>query len=196
MRRLKYISWVCLAPLSIISMVAIPSKTLSGQQRLLAGSDKYKSKLYLDSAILLYKRYTIIVKKHNDSPGEDITVITKASKKCSIIDIPEAYSAQYFSGLKQNKVVIDAGTGNLRRNFIYDLKKDRLVDSIYHVLGAIKICNQRLYYLAMMSDSRIKKMNLPVCSNPGMELSGYVEYAYYNFITRKTRPTGKYECLN
>jgi hypothetical protein len=166
------------------------------QKNLVVGSDIPKSNSCKDSCIIVYKKYTVITKAHGDLPGEDIVVIYDSSKSRLNIDVKAYFNIQYFQGLVADKVIIDAGTSVRRKNYIYDLKKQCVIDSMEVVLiEDPKISDGKLYYTKVMTEDRIKKLHLPPCNYTNMEFNGWVEYMYYDLMANKTISLEKYECI-
>ncbi|MFH2144251.1 MAG: hypothetical protein ABIJ97_17625 [Bacteroidota bacterium] len=160
---------------------------------LLKGSDKYLSFDCTDSCVFTYKHYTIVTIDHTKSCGEKIIFINNNTKSRTILDVKANYNAQYFYGLFGDKIIIDAGTGTIRTNYIYCIKNKVIIDSIENIYHRSKIINDKLYFETMMDKKKIEELKLPECNYP-VENSGYWEERYYNFKTRKIIVTGKYEC--
>jgi hypothetical protein len=145
--------------------------------------------------VIEFDNYTVITKNHKESCGEYIIVVYKKEKRKLSIDVKDDYKAQYFNGMHGDKIIIDVGTGTIRRNFIFDLKQREVVDSIDNILDDSKILDDKLYYMSSMSAEKVNELKLPICENINLENSGYFEEYYYDFKTRKIISTGKYQCI-
>lgn len=178
-----------------ICSIDLWSQTNVSQKFLVVGSDSPKSNSCKDSCVIDYDNYTVITKAHKDSPGEEIIVINDSSKSRINIDVKNYYNAQYFIGLVGDKVLIDVGTSIMRLNYIYDLKKQCKLDSMLFYPNPVKIINNKLYYTTVMTQEKVKQLNLPSCDYTNLEFNGYVEDMYYDLKTRKITSLEKYECI-
>jgi len=159
----------------------------------MVGADKPIRNACNDSCVISYNAFTIVTKPHKEAVGEDIFVILKKNGKREKIDVKD--DAQYFYGAYKNKIIVDVGTGSIRRNFIYDVSKHILTDSIDMILDDSKIVNGKINYLAMMNKERVDSLHLPVCEDTGMETNGYYEEFNYDIATGMKVSTGKYKCM-
>jgi hypothetical protein len=188
---------------TIFSFILIPTivydsfgQGIDNHNKLIVGTDEFVSNTCFDSCIYEYTDYTVITKAHSDSPGEGIVITIKKNILKSYIDVRDEYKAQYFGGIVNDKAIIDVGTGLIRTIFIYDLTSKCLVDSIKSIVDEPKVINGKLFYSTMMAKDKVKAMNLPLCDNPDIEFSGYVEYIYYNFMNGKKTSSNEYKCIN
>lgn len=141
-----------------------------------------------------YKNYRVAVVQNSDKTTIDLYNL---DKKTSTLVYTEELENVFFSGLFDHFLIIDAGTSNIRTNYIYDFLKKKIIDTldIITVSNAPSIKNGKLLYTRITSDETIKKLNLPICDNPDLEFSGYVEDMYYDFKTGKKTSTGKIYCV-
>jgi hypothetical protein len=175
---------------SLDSLGQINPKTLT------LGSEEFVKNICNDTCIIVYKSYTVITHPHNSSPGEEILITDNNNKRKNFIDVKDEYKAQYFSGIINDKAIINVETGLIISVFIYDLKAQRLVDSLYGIFDEPIVLDDKLYYSIIMTNEEVKRLNLPICDNPNKEFSGYVEYMYYDLKNRKVTSSGKLKCIN
>jgi hypothetical protein len=162
---------------------------------LLQGSDASLKMVCQDSCEIGYQDYTIATKPHTDAPGEDIMVTNNMTKAKTIIEIKEADGAQYFNGLVGTYAVIDIGTGNIRDLAIYDLKTNKVASILQGIINDASVINGKLSYTTLLADDKVKALKLPPCSNLDLEISGYTETMTYDFVTKKSVSTQKYDCI-
>lgn len=182
---------------TFLLLFALISNSCFSQDKLptMVGSDIYLSNYCKDSCVIDYEKYRVVTKTHSNALGEEIVVFYKINNLRVTIDVKDEYCAQYFYGLYGDKIIIDAGTGTIRSNFIYDLGKQRIVDSIDNILDDSRIVNGKLYYMSPMSDERARVLKLTSCEKSDVENNGYSEEFRYDFNTHKITSTGKYICI-
>jgi hypothetical protein len=167
------------------------------QKTLTPGSEEIIKNSCNDTCIIVYKSYTVITHPHNGSCGEDIIITeNNNNKRVNIIDVKDEYKAQYFSGIINDKAIINVETGLIISVFIYDLKSQRLVDSLKDIFNEPIVVDDKLYYSVILTKDKIKRLDLPTCDNPNLEFSGYIEFMYYNLENRNITSAGKFKCIN
>lgn len=157
------------------------------------GTEKYISADCNDSCVITYKNYTIVTSNHINTNGENIILINNNEKSRTVIDVGASYNAQFYGGLYGDKLIIDAGTGTIRINYIYSIPENKIIDSLYMIINN-RLINGKMYFDTAMDQEKIDRLKLPVCDYP-VENSGYWEEKYYDFRTRKIALTGKYKCI-
>jgi hypothetical protein len=162
---------------------------------LLTGSDASLKMSGTDSCEIVYQDYTVATKSHQDATGEDIVVINNKTNAQATIKIKEAEGIQYFNGLVGNCALIDIGTGNVREMAIYDLQTNKVVTILKGIVNDASIKDRKLSYAILLSDNQVKALKLPTCSNADLEISGYTEAMTYDFTTKKSVSTQKYDCI-
>jgi hypothetical protein len=163
---------------------------------LITGSEEYVKNDCNDTCVIVYKSYTVITIPNLGSLGENIIVYDNNYGHKTFVDVKDEYKAQYFRGIIDDKAIIVVETGLIISVFIYDLKAQRLVDSLMHIVDEPKVVNDKLCYSIMMSFEKVRRLNLSTCDNPALEFSGYVEFMYYDLKTRKISSSGNYKCIN
>jgi hypothetical protein len=167
------------------------------QKTLTPGSEEVIKSNCKDTCIIVYKSYTVITYPHKGSLGEDIIITENNNKKrVNIIDVKDEYKAQYFSGIINDKAIINVETGLIISVFIYDLKSQRLVDSLNGIFNEPIVLDDKLYYSIILTNEKLERLDLPTCDNPNLEFSGYIEFMYYNLENRKITSAGKFKCIN
>ena len=162
--------------------------------KILKGTDTYLSYDCKDSCMIIYKDYSIITKRHLDSPGEDIFVVNNKTKEKTIVDVKNNYKAQNFLGLIKDKLLIDAGTYIIREFYIYDLKTQKTIFKNSYD-KELKIINNKITYIYVYSGSE-KPKQLPSADQKkeiekiGIDY-GIVEDRIYDILTNKVIMTGK-----
>lgn len=169
---------------SIISCQNVNNKTDNS----ISGPEKYLSKSCNDSCIIKYKKYTIITKNHNESPGEDIIVINNDSKIKTPVDVSASYNAQYFFGLYNDKLIIDAGTYVIRKFYIYDLKTKTSIFSTSYS-GKLDISNHQIsftyvYGIGEKPEKMPSEQQKKEIEKIGADY-GIVEHRVYDFTSNK-----------
>jgi hypothetical protein len=177
----------------IILALDINSQNINNN-KILKGTDTYLSYDCKDSCMIIYKDFTIITKRHLDSPGEDIFVLNNKSKEKTIVDVKNAYKAQNFLGLIKNKLLIDAGTYIIREFYIYDLKTQKIIfKNSYN--KELKIINNKITYIYVYSGSDKPKQLPSVAQKKEIEKIGVdygiVEDRIYDILTNKVITTSK-----
>ncbi len=160
---------------------------------LMKGSDACLSNECADSCVIAYKDFTVIAKPRTESEGEDITVVMNQSGRKTKLALSDP--AQYFFGCCRDKIIMDVGTGNLRRNFIFDIRLQAWTDSIDNILDESEIVEGNLHYYIPMSKARVAGLQLPPCEETGLEAGGYYEEISCDLTTHKRTPTGKRKCV-
>lgn len=100
----------------------------------------------------------------------------------------------YYKGVKENYLILDDGTGNIRTLIIIDMSTGKIVKDIVYA-GEIEL-NDELYYWREI-ESLPESVTPPPCDKmEGVpdEQYGYVEKCAFNFETLTIKQLNEYEC--
>ncbi len=156
------------------------------------GSDGFKSIDCKDLCTIVYQDFVVNTKKHQQSPGEDISIYNNKTQKKIVINVDREYNAQYFNRLFDRYALIDYGTSSFRKIYIYDLDNEMVINFIDYVSDQVEIINGKLHCFIGMSEGKINRNKLAQgqCLT---QTCGFFEEIYYNFKTNEIEFTGKYE---
>lgn len=163
---------------------------------LVAGSD---SALHVtcseEGCEFVYAGYTVTTRSRQEAPGEVIAIIHHTTKIQTTLEIKEAEGAQYFVGMVGKYVLIDIGTGNIRKLAVYDLSAQSVATLLNDIVNDAFIRDKQLNYTVLLTTDNATGSKLPPCSGTTLEMSGYTELMRYNFKTRKSISTQTYDCI-
>jgi hypothetical protein len=172
------------------------SKDLAQLKEQSNGLDKCKTIKYKDSTVYKYSHYTIVTIPHNGEVGEKIRI--EGEGHSFVLD----EGASYFSGIYDNCLIIDEGTGIERGLSLIDLKSEKQIVSFECMAGldSLNFSNKKMFcYISNIPKEELKRKNVPDCSkNPDAQNydGGGVlfELIIFDFKSRKTTYTGRFKC--
>jgi hypothetical protein len=184
-----------IAPLSLLlcCVLALLALSTAAQERvLIKGSKACVQERQGDTLTFSYRDFTITTYSQDGNAGEQIFVQDHARKK--EYPIVSGSPAQYFYGISGNTLFIDEGTSVIRTLFVFDMDQVKMCDTIDRVLDYVEITDGKLSLKVMMDPERVIELKLPLCDNPEIEVSGYIEEVFYD-LKLHTNEHGTYECL-
>lgn len=162
--------------------------------RLLNGSDMFIiTRCYKDSLIFRYENYEITTFPSRQSVGENIRIKDSTNQ----IRFINNDWASYFYGVIDNKLIIDIGTGSVRKFRIYELSNLEMEFSSSYV-GKIKTKNGIISFFCpiKLSEEESLIIDCPEKENilKHRGTVGFVERREYNIVTDELIKTGKINC--
>lgn len=163
-------------------------------KQLFSGTDKFISAQdYQDSTIFRYEDYEITVFPNRPSVGEDIRI------KDSTNQIRFIYNdwASYFAGLIDNKLIINAGTGTVRRLKVYDLSNLEIIfSSSFKRSIEVNEGIINFYAIVKLSEEESSKIDCPEREElirQGLSV-GYLEKQEFNTKSGELYKSGIIKC--
>jgi len=139
--------------------------------------------------------YLISMTLNKECYHYDVKIINQKNKKT--LYIPNQLKCVFFGKVENDIVVFDYGTSLRRIEYFYDLKQEKIIDTL-NILGCCldSVVNpDKCFFALIIPDEKIMKLKLPKCDTEPKEFNGYIEEVYYDFQQRKIIHTGHYKCI-
>ena len=158
------------------------------------GTDLPKIKYNPNGELYTYSNYEVSLIKDLNCDWTKVSITNLKTKKP--LNLPSQLKCISFEGIIDGIAIFDYGTSIIRDKYIYDLNKDKLIDTLEIIsLTGEKIIDNKFYYTRILTEAEIKNKKLPECVNTQVDFSGYIEEMYYDFHNKIKRHTGKIKCI-
>ena len=155
------------------------------------------SPLTTNSEEFIYQHYTVVITRHGDQPGEQITVKRDSGRADFVIPMPE--NGGFFSGVSRSKLFVDEGTGPDGRKFtVYDLDKQVQFFSSPYCGEPQIIQGERIYFLLPVDEKEVTR--IPDCpekeqwTKDGLKV-GYGQRCILNLVVRSYTRKSEWACV-
>ncbi len=143
-----------------------------------------------------YGDFLISMTLNKDCYRYTVKITNQKTKKT--LHIPNQLQCVYFAKVENNVVLFDFGTSVTRLEYFYDLKQEKIIDSISiceSCLDSVVQHPDKSNFALILTEKRVKELKLPKCEAVPMEFNGYTEEVYYDFQLKKIIHTGRYKCI-
>lgn len=192
---MRYLRFLTIT-LSILLMVIITNEMVYSQKKtintyILDGTDAYNATLLNGTTLYDFKSFAISEQDHKTTNGHTLKICNKQNNKSYTLGIEQGV---YFLGLMGNYILINKGTGNIRKLIVYNiLTKEVVFQNSY--FDNIKIQDNSLIFKdrVEIEDESLK----PGCPQNLLDIGygiGYSEKLIYHIDKQRLERTGIYKC--